>query len=66
MSSVLITFQGKVGIKDGLSCSVSTGFQLLLYRIKNGSSLSGVLCVLEILRSLVHAVRAQMVENRAG
>jgi len=34
MSSVLITFQSNVGIEDGLSCSVSTGFKLLLYRIK--------------------------------
>ncbi len=36
MSAVLITLQRKVGIKNGLSCAVGTGFQLLLYQIKLG------------------------------
>jgi hypothetical protein len=38
MSAVLITLQRRVGIKNGLSCAVSTGFQLLLYQIKSGKA----------------------------
>jgi len=59
MSSVLITFQGKVGIKNGLSCPVSTNFQLLLYRINMGAACP-VPRVLKILPTFVHAARAQV------
>ena len=52
MSSVLFTFQGKFGIKTGLSCAVSTDFQLLLYQIETGNGLRWCL-FLEIFLALV-------------
>jgi hypothetical protein len=66
MSSVLITFQRRVGIKNGLSCAVSTGFQLSLYQIRLGRAAR--VLFLGIYPSLLFMLQPMSVaiQDRAG